>query len=276
MSRKKVEILLTKKLLCTKRRGVFFMGLLWKNSRKRTKAAIVFAAVLLTALAFRVMTERAFLAQASIAGAFLTLTPEQSKGTVTLTARYLPPPYGFSEEKLLSYFSKEIGLTIEGEIREATYEGRVEFVYEKQAAEALSIVKLAYLTEAKEYYLCAEITLYEKNAATASYFRDMLEQVAKEMEMDEITTALELSGSYTGEIPLSKKDELTNRLLEELYAQPVYENRENKNYTVYAYTGAVKDYIVVEQKKINVQVAIYYDRAADRTEVVLASPIGLR
>lgn len=252
------------------------MGLLWKNSRKRTKAAIVFAAVLLTALAFRVMTERAFLAQASIAGAFLTLTPEQSKGTVTLTARYLPLPYGFSEEKLLSYFSKEIGLTIEGEIREATYEGRVEFVYEKQAAEALSIVKLVYLTEAKEYYLCAEITLYEKNAATASYFRDMLEQVAKEMEMDEITTALELSGSYTGEIPLSKKDELTNRLLEELYAQPVYENRENKNYTVYAYTGAVKDYIVVEQKKINVQVAIYYDRAADRTEVVLASPIGLR
>lgn len=248
----------------------------WKKNRKRTKAAIIFASVLVTAMAFRVMTERAFLAQASIAGAFLTLTPEQSKGTVTLTARYLPPPYGFSEEKLLHYFSKEIGLTIAGEIREVTYEGRSEFVYEKTAAEAHSIVKLVYLTEAEEYYLCAEITLYEKNATTASYFRDMLEKVAKEMKMDEITTALELCGSYTGEIPLSRKDELTDRLLKELYAQPVYENRENKNYTVYAYTGAVKDYIVVEQKKINVQVAIYYDRVLDRTEVVLASPIGLR
>ncbi|MCH5273230.1 MAG: YwmB family TATA-box binding protein [Lachnospiraceae bacterium] len=252
------------------------MKFLWKKSQKRTRALILFGSVLLTAMAFRVMTERAFLAQASIAGAFSTLTPEQSKGTVTMTARYLPPPYGFSEEKLLNYFAKEINLTIAGEIREVTYEGRVEFVYEKAAAEADSIVKLVYLTEAGEYYLCAEITLYGKNAALVSSFRDTLEKVAKKMKMEEITTALELCGSYTGEIPLARKDELTNRLLEELYAQPVYENRENKNYTVYAYTGAVKDYIVVEQKKINVQVAIYYDRETDRTEVVLASPIGLR
>lgn len=151
----------------------------WKKSRKRTRAAMIFASVLLIALAFRVITERAFLAQASIAGAFLTLTPEQSKGTVTLTARYLPPPYGFSEEKLLHYFAKEIGLTIAGEIREVAYEGRSEFVYEKTAAEAHSIVKLVYLTEAEEYYLCAEITLYEKNATTASYFRDTLERWQK-------------------------------------------------------------------------------------------------
>ncbi|MGN1084813.1 MAG: YwmB family TATA-box binding protein [Lachnospiraceae bacterium] len=252
------------------------MTISWKKSKKRTRAVLALMAVLFTALAFRGITERAFLAQASIAGAFSTLTPEQSKGTVTLTARYLPPPYGFSEEKLLHYFSEKIGLTVVGEIREVTYEGRLEFVYEKTAAEAHSVVKLVHLTEPDEYYLCAEITLYEKNAATASSFRDTLEKAAKGMKLEEITTTLELCGSYTGEIPLARKDELTNRLLEELYAQPVYENRENKNYTVYAYTGAVKDYIVAEQKKINVQVAIYYDRDENRTEVVLASPIGLR
>jgi len=103
-----------------------------------------------------------------------------------------------------------------------------------------------------------------------------LQDAAESLKLAEITTTLELCGIYDGEIPLAKKDEVTDRLLRELYAQPVYENRENANYTVYAYTGAVEEYIVVEKKKINVQIAIYYDREMDCTEVVLASPIGLR
>ena len=241
---------------------------------KRTAATVL--AILVTALALRGITERAFLAQASIAGAFGILEPDECKGTVTLTARYLPPPYGFSEEKLLHHFSEKIGLRIDGQMRTAEYEGRRELVYEKLAAKAYSVVKLVYLTGAEQYYLCAEITLYHKDATTSSVFRETLEQTAKEMKLSEISTTLELCGIYAGEIPLAEKDALTDGLLAELYAQPVYENRENKNYTVYAYTGAVKDYITVEEKKINVQVAIYYDRAEDRTEVVLASPIGLR
>lgn len=252
------------------------MKLIEKGKKNKKRILISLFAIAVTALAFRGIAERAFLAQASIAGAFQTLTPDRSRGTVTLTARYLPPPYGFSEEKLLTHFAEKIGLAITGDIRRVSYDGREELVFEKIAAEAHSVVKLAYLTESEQYYLCAEIVLYDKNATTASSFRDELEKTAKAMKLSEITTTLELCGVYTGEIPLAEKDELTDGLLSELYAQPVYENRENKNYTVYAYTGAVKDYIVVEGKKINVQVAIYYDRAEDRTEVVLASPIGLR
>lgn len=248
----------------------------WKKDKKKIKIAGAVVAMLVLAVLFRTITERAFLAQASIAGAFSVLTPEESKGTVTLTGRYLPPPYGFSEEKLLSYFAEQIGLLVDGEIREVAYEGREEVVYEKVAAQAHSVVKVVYLTEPEEFYLCAEITLFGKNASTVSSFRTALIRAAKKMNLEEVTTTLELCGIYTGEIPLAKKDALTNRLLEELLAQPVYENRENANYTVYAYTGAEEEYIVVEKKKINVQVAIYYDRAANQTEVVLASPIGLR
>jgi len=250
----------------------FFEGV--RKHKKRITVVVLSA--LAIALAFRGITEQVFLAQASIAGAFQTLKPDESRGTVTLTARYLPPPYGFSEEKLLNHFAENIGLYMDGEPRRVTYEGREELVYEKEAAQAHSTVKLVCLKEAEQYYLCAEITLYGKNAVTASAFREDMEQKAKEMKLSEISTTLELCGIYKGEIPLAGKDELTDGVLSELYAQPMYENRENKNYTVYAYTGAVKDYIVVGEKKINVQVAIYYDRAADCTEVVLASPIGLR
>ncbi len=252
------------------------MRILRKVNKKQRRILGGLAAVLLLAAVFRVVTERAFLAQASIEGAFAVLTPEESKGIVTLTGRYLPPPYGFSEEKMLRYFGEEIGLTVEGEIREVSYTGRLEYVYEKLAAQAHSLLKVVFLEEAQAYYICAEITLTGENAAAAASFRRTLKNTAEKIGLTEVSTTLELCGEYDGEIPLAKKDEITDLLLSELYAQPVYENRQNANYTVYAYTGAVEDYITVEKKKINVQVAVYYDKDADRTEVVLASPLGLR
>lgn len=247
---------------------------IWKKNKVRILGGV--AAALLLAVTFRVITERAFLAQAGMEGAFATLTPDESKGTVTLTGRYLPPPYGFSEEKLLRHFGEQIGLRIDGEIREVCYEGRREYVYEKDAAEAHSVIKLVYLTETEDWYLCGEVILSGQNAVGVTMFQKQLKKVAEKMQLEEISSTLELCGIYEGEIPLGEKDTITDCLLTELYAQPIYENRENKNYTVYAYTGAVEEYLVVEKNKINVQIGIYYDRGANRTEVVLASPLGLR
>ena len=245
------------------------------NRRQRTALGGI-AVVLLLAVAFRVITERAFLAQASIEGAFSLLHPKESMGTVTLTGRYLPPPYGFSEEKLLKHFGEQIGLVVDGEPRQAEFEGRVELIFEKKAAEAHSVLKLVCLTEEDAYYICAEITLTGKNATKASYLRKELLRAAERTKLGEVSTTLELCGIFDGELPLAEKDALTDNLLSELYAQPVYENRQNNYYTVYAYTGAVEDYITVERNKINVQVFIDYDKNRDCTEVVLASPLGLR
>ena len=247
-----------------------------KMNRRQRNVLEGIAIALMLAVAFRVITERAFLAQASIEGAFSLLHPKESTGTVTMTGRYLPPPYGFSEEKLLKHFGEQIGLTVDGELRQAEFEGRREAIYEKTAAEAHSVLKLVYLTEEDAYYLCAEITLSGQNAVNASYLRKKLLQTAEKNGLTEVSATLELCGMFDGEIPLSEKDALTDNLLAELYAQPVYENRQNNYYTVYAYTGAVEDYITVERNKINVQVLIDYDRNRDCTEVVLASPLGLR
>lgn len=252
------------------------MHMLKKPNKKQRRLLGGVVAVLMLAAIFRVVTEHAFLAQASIEGAFAVLAPEDSRGTVTMTCRYLPPPYGFSEEKLLRYFGEEIGLTVDDAIREVGYEGRLEYVYEKLAAQAHSVIKVVYLEEPEAYYVCAEITLTGEQAASSAEFRKKITKAAEKMGLTEVATTLELCGVYHGEIPLGKKDEITDLLLSELYAQPVYENRQNANYTVYAYTGAVEEYITVEKKKINVQVALYYDKDMDRTEVVLASPLGLR
>lgn len=252
------------------------MCISWKVNKKQRRILGGLAAVLMLAAMFRIITERAFLARASMEAAFAVLEPEESRGTVTLTGRYMPPPYGFSEEKLLAYFGGQIGLSLDGEIREVSYAGRLEYVYEKEAAQAHSLLKVVYLEEQEAYYVCAEVALTGENAAATAEFRKMLLKTAEKMGLKEVSVTMELCGVYDGEIPLAKKDEVTDLLLSELYAQPVYENRQNANYTVYAYTGAVEDYILVEKKKINVQVAFYYDPEVDCTEVVLASPLGLR
>ena len=239
---------------------------------------LLYAAALTLCLAgiYKVIMSRVFFAGASMESAFSMLVPEERRGTVTMTARYPTPEYGCEEEMLLACFAEKLDLRMEDDIREVVYEGRREYVYEKEAAKAASLLKVVYLEKTGEYYVCAEVTLFGTEEQDVTAFKKRLEKAAKELELTEISTTLELCGVYNGEIPLGEKDSLTDALLKELYAAPVYENRENANYTVYAYTGAIKDYIVVEKKRLNVQVAIYYDRSSDRTEVVLASPIGLR
>ena len=252
------------------------MGRRFGEQRNYRKWLYGVALTLCLAGIYKVIMSRVFLARASMEGAFSMLVPEERRGTVTMTARYPTPEYGCEAEKLLACFAEEIGLRIEDSVREVMYEGRREYVYEKEAAKASSLLKVVYLEKAEEYYVCAEVTLFDTAEQDVTAFQQQMERAAKKLELTEVSTTLELCGVYYGEIPLGKKDSLTDALLEELYAAPVYENRENANYTVYAYTGAIEDYIVVEKKRLNVQVAIYYDRSADRTEVVLASPIGLR
>ncbi len=252
------------------------MGKRIVKHRKHRKWLYGVALTLCLAGIYKGIMSRVFFARASMEGAFSTLVPEERRGTVTMTARYPTPEYGCEEEKLLTCFAEELCLRIEDVIREVVYEGRIEYVYEKKAAKADTLIKVVYLEKPEEYYVCAEVTLFDTAEQDVTAFKKRLERAAKALGLTEVSTTLEMCGVYNGEIPLGKKDSLTDHLLEELYAAPVYENRENKNYTVYAYTGAIEDYIVVEKKRLNVQVAIYYDRSTDRTEVVLASPIGLR
>lgn len=270
-----MEILLTESREGPQR-GVFFMGKQKRKQKKHRKWLYGAAITLCLAGVYKGIMSRVFFAAASMEGAFSVLLPEERKGTVTMTARYPTPEYGCDAEKLLNRFAEEIDLVVEEAVREVIYEGRTEYIYERKAAGADSLLKVVYLEKKEEYYVCAEVTLFDTKPQDVTAFQRRMEKAAKGLGLTNISTTLELCGTYSGEIPLGKKDALTDELLKELYATPVYENRENDYYTVYAYTGAIEEYIVVEKKRLNVQVAIYYDRSLDRTEVVLASPIGLR
>lgn len=234
------------------------------------------AAVVLAAAAAKVLVYQTMLAQAGISSVFRTIPFEESEGTVTLTARVKRGAHIYTNEQLLSAFARRIDLSLTGEPRRVSYTGREELVYEKEAAGACSVIKLVWLAGEQAEYLCAEITLQNASPDAIQKLREDMERAAKKLGMEEISTTLSLTGSLSGQLPLAKKDELADTIMNRLYAALSYEHRENIGYTVYGYSPTEKEYLMVGGRKVNVQAAIYYDEAADRTEVVIATPVGIR
>lgn len=256
--------------------GVFFMRKQRKTIPFWKRFILFFAAVFTVAAAFKTLVYRAMVAQTSISGVFRTLELKRCEGKVTFTARIPGKDRRQTEKRLISGFAGKIGLVPDMEPRCVNYTGREEHIYEKEAAQASSVLKYVRLTEEGQDYLCAEITLYDADPSAAEELKETMEKAAKRYGLTEVSATIELTGSCPGELPLGVKDRLTDTIFHRMYAGISYENRQNDNYTVYGYTAAEKNYLTVGGKKVNLQTAIYYDPETDRTEVVIASPVGLR
>jgi len=100
-----------------------------------------------------------------------------------------------------------------------------------------------------------------------------LEKIFGGLKGCDISTTIQLVGEYSGYLTENRKDAVTERVLSALNAKVVYDYREDDLYTVYAYTGALENYITVENKKINIHLAMSQDEENYKTILYLASPI---
>ena len=93
------------------------------------------------------------------------------------------------------------------------------------------------------------------------------------MGVKQAETTLQLLGAYSGKLPVSEWDKLADKMIGNLSGKVIYENRDEDLYTIYAYSNMLSEYITVENKKINMQVAMRYEADNDRTVLYLATPI---
>ena len=121
-------------------------------------------------------------------------------------------------------------------------------------------------------YLYAKISL-NKSLDTVLAYKTLLEETFEELSCTEISTTIQLVGDYAGYLPLERRNEITEDILDALGAEVVYEYREHELYTVYAYTAGLDNYITVDNKKINVHIAMSQNEEHYRTVLYLASPI---
>lgn len=183
-------------------------------------------------------------------------------------------------KELLKELGKKLGITDEYEITEKQEENYQEVALHKKARKADTILRFStmeYREDSEEpvitskQYVFIDITLYESlNSALA--YKEVLNELLKEYQIYPQIT-VDLKGSYEGKLSLDEKDMVANRLLEILDAEIVSEYRTEELYTIYGYTSYVEEAIVNKNQKINVNVAINYDEAEEKTHLYLSSPV---
>ena len=215
----------------------------------------------------------------SLVAAFSVTKPQAVSATVEITARC--PGEGLTESeklRLMNRVADAIGLTIDTEPQVTETEQRQEISFYKDALAADTEVKVISLlipqgTEAvTKHYLYASICL-DESLDTVLTYKKLLEEAMEELFCTEISVTLQLVGDYPGYLPVERRNEITEEILNALSAEVVYEYREADLYTIYAYTASLDNYITVEGKKINLHIAMSQNEDHYRTTLYLASPI---
>ena len=217
----------------------------------------------------------------SLVSAFSVTNPQEISAMVEVVARYEQDAVKEREKYLLMReLADSIGLVIDTEPEVTETEQRQELRFFKDAWAAdteLKVISLLHTEENKsegdiKHYVYAKICLNESLDTVLAY-KVLLEEAMEELSCTEISTTIQLVGDYAGYLPLERRNEITEEILDALGAEVVYEYREEDLYTVYAYTAGLENYITVEDKKINVHIAMSQNEEHYRTILYLASPI---
>ena len=218
----------------------------------------------------------------SLVAAFAVTKPQEISAMVEVTAQY--PGQELTEQKkevLLKKVADAIGLTVDGELQVTETKQRQELAFYKDALAADTQVKVISLHMSEEeqgtepeykHYLYTKISLNESLETVLAY-KTLLEKTMEELSCTDISITLQLVGDYAGYLPLERRNEITEEILDALGAEVVYEYRQEDLYTVYAYTASLENYITVEGKKINLHIAMSQNEQHYRTTLYLASPI---
>ena len=227
----------------------------------------------------------------SLVAAFSVTNPQKISATVEVTAKCPESVYSNDQKYLLlEEVADVIGLTVDAEPEITESSTRQEISFFKDALAADTEIKVVTLTkgntkeqeniktaeetpaEASATYLYAKICL-NQSLDTVLAYKTLLEEAMSELSCTEISTTIQLVGDYAGYLPLERRNEITEEILDALGAKIVYEYREHDLYTVYAYTASLENYITVDNKKINVHIAMSQNEEHYRTILYLASPI---
>lgn len=225
----------------------------------------------------------------SLVAAFSVTNPQEISATVEVTAKY--PLNDLSDKNkvlVMEEMADAIGLTMDTEPDITQTEQRQEIGFSKDAVAADTELKVITLTQPANHtdvinaaenaetvastYIYTKICL-NRSLDTVLAYKTLLEETLKDLSCTEISTTIQLVGDYAGYLPLERRDELTEEILDALGAEVVYEYREHDLYTVYGYTAGIDNYITVENKKINVHIAMSQNEEHYRTTLYLASPI---
>lgn len=264
---------------CKTRFGGYFMGQIEKYlTLKRTKLTIYMILVLWLAVFMQIIVNRLVKEEATLTEAFMGIHAKASESSLEMAGVYGENYLSEIDKKeLVSYIASSIGLRIDDDVKVEEKDNLTVVSYEKSAKRADSTIRLISVRdldgedEKTTHYLYVKLSIFEDLDSIISY-KDKLEELFKYLKTEQNQIVVEFVGEYNGNLPLEEKNKIANQLVKNLGGNIAYENRKDDLFTVYAYSGLIKEYITVAGSKVNMQVAMNYNEQEDATYVYLATP----
>lgn len=219
-----------------------------------------------------------FMKEEKIMEAFAATEISMLESNLEVTANY--GNYFMTEEdkkQMLVHIASQIGLTkdytwdVENEV------DRSSVTLRKEGKNANSQIKLisCYFSEDKNnltQFIRIKLSLKEKLDSILQYKKE-LEDILEKLGVEDSQFYLSFRGTYKGQLTeeecKTEVDKLLNTLQGKIISQGIVEG----NYTTYAYTNLVKDYLTVEDKRVNLNIAFSYDEEENRTNLYIGTPI---
>ena len=127
--------------------------------------------------------------------------------------------------------------------------------------------KMMYL----EQYILMEISI-DDSVESVVYYRDKIEDALSDMKIA-ADVSLSLKGCVQGTLNNSKKNQICEKLIEDLNGTLVIGGENDSIYTVYAYSDDIENYVINGSVKSNINIMITYDKNQDISWIQLGTPI---
>lgn len=254
------------------------MRQLWHG--KRLRLTIYMLGVLWIAVIMQFAVNSIYQPNKSILEAFIGTNSEVSSFEIEMAAEYGNNYLSEADKKeLVRYLASEIGLQLDQPITINRDNNDSEVFALKKGKNAESLIKIVSveqatasgLTETKHYVIIRLKLLQNMDSLMA--YRSLLKDIFGELEVKNVQTNMEITGSYQGKLTLEQMNTIADSMIDNLQGSVAYANRQEGLFTIYAYTGLIDEYINSLNTKINIHIAINYDESSDTTHVYLGTPV---
>ena len=122
-----------------------------------------------------------------------------------------------------------------------------------------------------EQYILMEVSI-DDSIESVVYYHDKIENMLEDMKIA-ADVSLSLKGCVQGTLSNSKKNQICEKLIDDLNGTLVIGGENDSIYTVYAYSNDIDDYVINGSVKSNINIMITYDKNQDISWIQVGTPI---
>lgn len=247
---------------------------------KKSKMTMYVLGVLWIAVIMQIAVNNLLIPKSNILEAFISTNSEVSSFELEMVADYGNNYMSETDKRdLVLFIAGKIGLAANQNVIVNRNGEESEALIQKVGKNAETLIKVISkeqenregITELK-HYIIVDLKLFDNLDSILDY-RKLLNKVFEEIKTGKVETTMQLTSNYKGKLNLDNMNTLADRMIDNLQGKIAYDNRSDKLFTIYAYTGLLDEYVTSMGTKINIHVAIHYDETTDSTNVYLGTPV---